>query len=150
MNLIIQKKGEKLNESKNIIKFLHQKFIHPGITSMEMLARRYLNISEIKRVIKDVCTECITCNTSKEFRRLYGVTTNNLSVSKVNECISLDIKGPIKYHHFRNTLNSKYFYILAVCDIFSRYTESFVIYNTESITITSLLENSWIKNMVRL
>ncbi|KAG0438521.1 Retrovirus-related Pol polyprotein from transposon [Dictyocoela muelleri] len=140
----INKQNEKFNDLKEIIKSLHKKFIHPGIVKMELLARRYFKIPGIKRIIQDVCNECNGCNTSKEFRRIYGATNNHLSVSNINECISIDLKGPIKSHHFKHTRKPKCFYILVISDIFSRYTESFIIYNIEATTVISYLLKSWI------
>lgn len=75
---------------------------------------------------------------------IYGVTNNTLQVTIINECISLDIKGPIKSKHFRQSLNSRCFYILVIT-VFSRYTEPIIIYNIESTTISAHFLKTWIR-----
>ncbi|KAG0442205.1 hypothetical protein DMUE_0450 [Dictyocoela muelleri] len=65
-------------------------------------------------------------------------------VLKPNECVALDIKGPIKTCHFISHIKRRYFYLLVMTDVFSRYTETVIINNIETQTILVAFDKKWI------
>ncbi|KAG0420371.1 Transposon Tf2-11 polyprotein [Dictyocoela roeselum] len=139
------------NESKSkdriiaeFIKKIHDNLIHPGATKLKMTLKNYMNFPRMNRYIDQICSNCHTWNISKEFSNKCGVTQNEISAIKPNECVALDIKGPIKSYHFRNRTKNKYFYILVMTDIFSRYTEAAIIKNVESKTVIESFLKKWI------
>ncbi|KAG0420678.1 Transposon Tf2-8 polyprotein [Dictyocoela roeselum] len=125
---------------KKEIEDIHKNLMHPGMIKMESLPKKYIKIPNTKPLIHQICQECHVCNFSKDYRRLFGSTVNKLSVTKTNECVALDIKGPIKIRHFKTNIKKKNFYILLITDLYSRFFEIGIIYNIRSDIITSFFE----------
>ncbi|KAG0435655.1 Transposon Tf2-9 polyprotein [Dictyocoela muelleri] len=130
---------------KDLLKNIHENLIHPGINKMNWIVKHYFKISKTKKLINNICRECKKCNSEKEYRQMNGITINKPIISKINECVAIDIKVPIKSRHFKTTSKIKYFYILAIADLFSRYTEISIINDIKSKTITSNFKKVWIR-----
>jgi len=83
--------------------------------------------------------------------------TNKLNISKYEkvsgglesnypfEVISSDIVGPIKTRHFQTTIDERFFYILTISDIFSRWTKISIIKDIKSSTICREVNNYLMK-----
>ncbi|KAG0435692.1 Transposon Tf2-11 polyprotein, partial [Dictyocoela muelleri] len=93
-NLDLNAKKSILNKLKAEIKSIHQNLLHPGINKMPLIAQKYIMIPKIRHIIQQVCEECHHCNSSKDYRRLYGITINQLVVSKTNEGFPKTSKDP--------------------------------------------------------
>lgn len=55
-----------------------------------------------------------------------------ITADEVNETVSTDIFGTIKTNHFVTTKKEDKFYILTMTDIFSRYTEIEIFWDTKA------------------
>lgn len=106
---------------------------------------KYLEIKGLNKIIYEICKYCDACNREKEFTHNFGITTNEVNTTKINEVVGLDIKGPIKTSHFKGKEGGNYFYILVMVDIYSRYAEIDIINDIKSETICDSFENNWIK-----
>ncbi|KAG0437434.1 hypothetical protein DMUE_3686 [Dictyocoela muelleri] len=137
------KHKNKFETFKECIKKLHDNLIHPGAVKLKMTLQNYIRFPEMNKFINEICLKCHVCNTSKDMNSKYGITTNDLLVSKPNECVALEIKGPIKSCHFNPQLKGKYFYLLVMNDLLSRYTETGIINNIKTETIIKEFNNKW-------
>lgn len=45
------------------------------------------------------------CSEEKETKNKYGVVTHEFLTKNKNECIAIDLKGPIKTRHFKTSIN---------------------------------------------
>ncbi|KAG0440060.1 hypothetical protein DMUE_2015 [Dictyocoela muelleri] len=100
------------------------------------------NIDNLKSIVKRVCNYCEKCQKDKDNFFKTSKIKFIESVPKLYECIAIDIKGPIKYKHFKVVSKSKMFYLLVITEFIGRYTEVSVINNIDSTTIcNSIKEN---------
>ncbi|KAG0441420.1 Transposon Tf2-8 polyprotein [Dictyocoela muelleri] len=137
-------KNSKHEAIKEFIKKIHDNLIHPGATKLKMILKNYISFPFMSKYINQICTRCHICNISKDLNNQFGITENELKALKNNECVAIDIKGPIKSCHFNDNIKNKYFYILVMTDIFSRYTEVDIIKNIESKTVIETFYKKWI------
>ncbi|KAG0420358.1 Gag-Pro-Pol polyprotein [Dictyocoela roeselum] len=63
---------------------------------------------------------------------------------KLYEKILIDIKGPIKYSHFKNNKDNKTFHILAITEFISRYTEIIIINDINTRTVCTAVKKNWL------
>ncbi|KAG0442016.1 hypothetical protein DMUE_0609 [Dictyocoela muelleri] len=98
----------------------------------------------MRKIIDEICSKCHIYNISKDFNNKFGITKKDLSVFKPNECVAIDIKGPIKTCHFKGKFRNKYFYLLVMTDLFSRYTETSILNNITSKSIVKAFDKKWI------
>ena len=91
------------------------------------------NDKETLKLIKEVSEECEPC---QRFKRTPSRPKVGLPLaSDFNECIALDLKGPLKS-------NKKY--ILYFVDYFSRLTRGVIIKDKNPDTIVKSIINNWI------
>ncbi|KAG0424682.1 hypothetical protein DMUE_6082 [Dictyocoela muelleri] len=97
-----------------------------------------------------VCFECKKCQTEKNFKTDRGEIDNEYIPNDNNETFALDIKGQIAAKHFKTSKNKKnnYFYILTMVDLFSRYTETRIIWRITSKSVIKAFKKIWIKKTI--
>ncbi|KAG0424304.1 Gypsy retrotransposon integrase-like protein 1 [Dictyocoela muelleri] len=105
-----------------------------------------MNTQKISKLIKKVCTFCKQCQLEKDsFLKTQQIDYVE-EMPKLYEKILIDIKGPIKYSHFKtNNNNNKMFYILAISEFISRYTIIIVINDIHSNTICDAVLKKWLQ-----
>lgn len=133
--------GEDQNDY-NIIKSEHLRLIHPGVTSMYQTLRGRISKNIKEKIIKVVsnCKDCIRC---KNTRHKYGKLIKPFKIENINDCVSLDIKGPIKTLHFKTNIKEKYFYIFTATELLTRFTEIKILHNVQAQTICKALQDIW-------
>ncbi|KAG0420449.1 Transposon Tf2-11 polyprotein [Dictyocoela roeselum] len=124
------------------LEVMHVLLGHPGFNKLYYTIKPYITSPNLKKSIKETCSKCLSCQTSKRRYNKYGVYGNPIISYKVFDYISSDILGPIKTKHFKNTHNGDYFYLLTITDICSRFTR---VYYLKDITSESVMRgfNSW-------
>ncbi|KAG0440309.1 Transposon Tf2-9 polyprotein [Dictyocoela muelleri] len=136
----ITTKENKHEDIEKFIKKLHFKLVNPGIYVMEKTLMRYIKLKGIRKFIKKVCSDCITCNTEKENSKKYGIPIYNHDVTKKNEAIGIDLKGLISATMFENADFENDFYVLVVVDIFTQFSEIALLFNIDSKTVCDELK----------
>ncbi|KAG0436252.1 Transposon Tf2-6 polyprotein [Dictyocoela muelleri] len=127
----------------NKIQEIHEILTHPGYNMMISTIAERTNIDNLKSIVKRVCNDCEKCQKEKDnFFKTPKIEFIE-SFPKLYECIAIDIKGPIKYKHFKVVSKSKMFYLLVITEFISRYTEVSVINNIDSNTICNSIKENW-------
>ncbi|KAG0439321.1 hypothetical protein DMUE_2514 [Dictyocoela muelleri] len=126
---------EEREQLKKYIKDIQEDLLHPGISKMKLTLSKYVKIPGINKIIYYTCIGCTTCNLEKYFTHNFGITRNEVSATKPNEIISMDITGPISNMYYDMKEPGKNFYILAIVDMYSRYTEIEIIKDINSKTV---------------
>ncbi|KAG0441354.1 Transposon Tf2-6 polyprotein [Dictyocoela muelleri] len=139
---ILENDNTKL-ELEKFLKKLHVDMIHPGIIVMEKTLTNYIRMKNLRKLISKVCNECYICKIEKENTSHYGIPFYNNDVTEKNEVIAIDIKGPISASAFEKIGLEKNFYILAIVDLFSRFTEIGLTFDIDSETICSEIRRIW-------
>ncbi|KAG0420244.1 Transposon Tf2-9 polyprotein [Dictyocoela roeselum] len=140
-----QNNNPNTTELNKKLKILHEKLLHPGITRFKMLLKRYTNLNISTKIIKQITYNCLVCNREKDETKKYGVVKYELNAENKNECVAIDIKGPIKMRHFKTSIKKKHFNILVMTDIYTRYTEVSILFETTADKVTDALTKSWIQ-----
>ncbi len=106
--------------AEQVVTKIHTRLANPGETKLFETINKYLNIKNIRKVIKKSVEKCIKCSKCKASISKYGKLSGGL-VSKNNfEYIAVDILGPLKTKHFMRENDKEYFYIVVIIDIASR------------------------------
>ncbi|KAG0422420.1 hypothetical protein DMUE_6212, partial [Dictyocoela muelleri] len=119
----------------NFLLKMHNELIHPGIRVFEKTLKRFFKIPSLRNFTSKICAECPECNNEKEHMFNKLVTSYAIDINDVNDVVGIDIKGPIQLSKFKNTRKHGEFFILVMMDLFSRYSEIEVIFDTNSETI---------------
>lgn len=129
--------------SEDFITEQHIKLIHPGPNKLyHTLKNNFPNITRNK--IETVLSKCTLCKIEKSFNKRYGFSKGNLIGLYPNELISMDLLGPIKTQHFNLKQKDKnYFYIFAIIDNLTRFSQAYILYKTQTIDILKALEK-WV------
>ncbi|KAG0441243.1 Retrovirus-related Pol polyprotein from transposon [Dictyocoela muelleri] len=133
-------------DKKRILKYLHENLVHPGINKFFLTINKYLQFENIKDLIKEVCYECKKCQLEKNYKTESGEISCDYFPRTMNDTVALDIKGPLPLKHFFTSRNKKQknFYIIAMVDLFSRYTEIKIIYSIYSRIICNAFKEKWL------
>ncbi|KAG0439381.1 hypothetical protein DMUE_2466 [Dictyocoela muelleri] len=102
-----------------------------------------INANSVKSLIKELCEYCEKCQKEKDvyFKKIKIDFIK--SIPGLYECISIDIKGPIKYRHFKNSVNKQFFYILVITEFISRYSEITILDDINSKTVCEAIRKNW-------
>ncbi|KAG0438932.1 hypothetical protein DMUE_2785 [Dictyocoela muelleri] len=118
---------------------------HPSYKKFKNTLLETIEVKGIEKGIKSVCKNCISCQNEKEthikLTKIYYLT----EVPNWYEKILIDIRGPIKCLHFKTNNSRRYFYIIAIAEFASRYTEIAILYDIKSVTICQAIRNAWFK-----
>ncbi|KAG0442750.1 Transposon Tf2-9 polyprotein [Dictyocoela muelleri] len=136
-------KNEKFIEKE--LKELHEFLIHPGKNKMINTLRNYIKIRPIKKIILNICKNCTRCHEEKSYIKTQVRTKFVTEPYNRNEIIAVDIKGPIKTANFDTKIIKNETYIVAITDLFSRYTEISFIHDINSSTVCKAIEENWLK-----
>lgn len=96
-------------------------------------------------MIYNICKECTTCNREKDLQHNFGITINNVSATKLNEIVGLDIKGPISTEIFDDNGIDKNLYILVMVDLFLKFIYIKILTKINSKSICESFEKTRIK-----
>ncbi|KAG0420430.1 hypothetical protein EQH57_0147 [Dictyocoela roeselum] len=124
---------------------IHNFLLHPGYSMLKETLSEFMDTSKFNKVIRDICTNCLDCQREKTS---YYRTSNISILPKIPELyeeISIDIKGPVKAIHFKTSQKIGSFYILAICEFISKYTEIAIIADISSKTIVEATEKIYLK-----
>ena len=129
--LIMEDCTEKESEKK--VKKVHKVMCHPSFKTMSKFFQDSSgNRKEIMKIVKEVSNSCEVC---KRFKKSPLRPKVGLPMSRdFNQCVSLDIKGPIKNKT----------YILYIIDTFSRLTRGVIIKDKLPKTIVKSVHSSWV------
>lgn len=138
-----------LNNTKTIIKQIHVRLGHPGCYKLFCTIKRYLKTKSLYKICKNITSQCITCQRSKHNNVKYGNVNGTINSTIPLKKIAIDIMGPLKTKFFtvennHANLTDRYFYILVMTDIYSRWTEVSFLKNTKSETIIKEIKDKWI------
>lgn len=122
---------------------LHEKLIHPGTRQFTNTIRKYFFVKNITRIALRINRSCNVCNLNKKLKSNYGIISGGLESGQPHDIVSSDIFGPLKTRHFQFSKDNDYFYILTITELFSRYTECFIINDIRASTITEIIKK-WI------
>ncbi|KAG0425545.1 Transposon Tf2-9 polyprotein, partial [Dictyocoela muelleri] len=131
----------KINEQ---LKYLHEMLMHPGITRFKKFLIKYTNLKFEPSAVSRLVKNCMICNKEKNETYKYGIVKYEFNVKEKNECVSIDIKGPVKMKYFKTNMNKNEFSILVMTDIYTRYTEVSILFDTTTETIIKAFTASWI------
>ncbi|KAG0439193.1 Transposon Tf2-6 polyprotein [Dictyocoela muelleri] len=147
--LIKLNKDECEEDNKKLIKetliALHLLLSHPGKNKLYATIKNYIKINNLKRFIDEICKNCDKCLEEKSYKSTKVRTKFVTEPYNRSEIIAIDIKGPIKTIHFDTKRIKKETYIVAITDLFSRFTETSFIHNIHSSTICNVIENTCLK-----
>ncbi|KAG0418087.1 hypothetical protein EQH57_0806, partial [Dictyocoela roeselum] len=128
-----------------ILKKVHEVLTHIGYKTMKNTLSDFKDTHKINKFIKRVCETCEKCQKEKEnFIKTPEINIIN-HMPELHEVIAVDIKGPVKYKHFKSKTKFKIFYILVITEYLSRYTEIAIINDIHSTTICKAIDKSWFK-----
>lgn len=119
---------------------MHLKLMHPGENKLYRTLTPYFHITSASHKIKQVTKQCNDCYLNKSSSHHYGKVSGGINSNHTFEVVSSDIVGPIKTEHFDYSGKYKYFYILTLTDIFSRWTDIVIIFNITSDTVVQELQ----------
>ncbi|KAG0439988.1 hypothetical protein DMUE_2066 [Dictyocoela muelleri] len=128
---------------KNLLRKLHEQLSPPGIIRFQKLIERYRNLSFLRKIIKSISSEYQICNKEKDSPQKFGWVTHEFKVKNKKECIAIDIKGSIKWSHFQSKIRKEYLNILVMIDLFTRYTEITILFETDVMSIIDAIKMSW-------
>ncbi|KAG0420547.1 hypothetical protein EQH57_0105 [Dictyocoela roeselum] len=123
---------------------IYENLIHPGTARFFKIIKKYTNLPYARILSYQISKECETCNREKDTAQKYGVLEYENNTRQRNKCIAIDIKGPIKLRHFKTSVKERFFSILVVTDMFTRYTEIAIIFDTHAETIVNAIEKIWL------
>lgn len=133
------------NESENFLKKIHEKLGHPGKTKLYETFNNYIYIKNINKKLINVTRNCTLCLKNKATPSKYGKIAGGLKSESNFEFIAVDILGPLKTKFFKDEMIQKYFYILVIMDIASRWCEIEFLYNITSKSVILGITNQWIE-----
>ncbi|KAG0418758.1 Transposon Tf2-9 polyprotein, partial [Dictyocoela roeselum] len=138
-------KGGNKQDIVEKLKKAHEVLTHPGYKTMRNTLSEFGDIHQIKGIIKRICDTCEKCQREKEnFVKTPKINILN-HMPGPNEVIAVDIKGPVKYKHFKSNTKYKMFYLLVITEYLSRYTEIAIINDIHSTTICKAIDQNWFK-----
>ncbi|KAG0420335.1 Transposon Tf2-9 polyprotein, partial [Dictyocoela roeselum] len=141
----IEKNASISPENKTmLLNELHQQLAHPGARRFFETIRRYLKIEGLKQICTEISSNCVVCKREKNYSNSPYTPYKNVKLKGCNDVVALDIKGPISSKHFNIVGQRKYFYILVITDVFSRFTEISLLYDINSKIVAHEFENNWI------
>ncbi|MGL5707698.1 MAG: RNase H-like domain-containing protein, partial [Aeromonas sp.] len=123
--------------SKAFISYFHDKFEHPGTSSLYKTLRRFYHVEQIKSKIFEVNKECKLCQQYKKAKTNYGKLSGHLSTSTPFKDISSDIYGPIPTTLFKYSGDLRKIWFLTITDRCSRWT---VVYLLKRIGSDEVIE----------
>ncbi|KAG0419962.1 hypothetical protein EQH57_0338 [Dictyocoela roeselum] len=94
-------------EIKNKISEIHEFLTHPGKVTLINSLSQSINLKTVNPLIKEVCEYCEKCQKEKD---TYFKTTKIdfiKIIPDLYECISIDIKRPIKYRQFKDSMGKQ-------------------------------------------
>ncbi|KAG0435772.1 Pro-Pol polyprotein [Dictyocoela muelleri] len=130
-----------LNYDINILK-KHIELGHPGAFKTYKTLKNKFNMEiKFKDVVKEI-KQCIACRCNVEDKIKYIKIKGFASSEYPLEKISSDIIGPFPNNIFQQSPYYEKFFLLTITDIFTRFTE---IYLMKSITSKNILDNGFKK-----
>ncbi|KAG0437868.1 Transposon Tf2-6 polyprotein [Dictyocoela muelleri] len=142
--LLILNPDRKMENIRIQLEKIHEYLLHPGYIMFQATLSEYMNIDKIKKLIQKVSDNCVECQRQKNYNYKIGKIKILDKIRELHEDISIDIKGPIKTIHFKTNLKNKVFYILAITEFISRYTEVIILNDINSNTICHAIENHYL------
>ncbi|KAG0420565.1 Transposon Tf2-6 polyprotein [Dictyocoela roeselum] len=147
--LLISELKQLLEEGKHIeiiynkLRDIHEILTHPGYLKMMKTLSERMNVNKIRAAIRKVCEYCVKCQKEKD--NYFKPTKIGFIkfIPDLHDCISIDIKGPVKRKHFKTTAKTEIFYILVITEILSRYSEVVIINDIHSKTVCDAIERNW-------
>ena len=132
------------NAANKILIDLHIFLEHPGQTTLYLTIQRYLTAKHLNDKIKIITANCHICQTKKSSKTKYGKTYGIIESLEPLQTISSDIIDPFKGHHFEHTTFNSSFSIITISDIYSRWTEVEILWETNAQDIITAITNVWI------
>jgi hypothetical protein len=86
-----------ISDSQNLIKELHEFFVHPGGSKLYNTIKNYINAYKLKDLCKQVASECLDCQRNKHFRNNHGLLKGTLLSTKPWNKLSSDILGRLRH-----------------------------------------------------
>ncbi|KAG0438898.1 Retrovirus-related Pol polyprotein from transposon [Dictyocoela muelleri] len=148
INQIIIKIKKSENNKETIKKYftsIHELLIHPGKNKMMATLKNYIYMKSMRKIISEICKNCKKCNEEKIYYSPKILTKFVTEPFNRHETIAIDIKGPVKTSHFETKKIETNIYVVAITDMFSRYTEIKFIDNIHSLSVCNAIENMWLK-----
>ena len=130
--------------AKSLLSDIHLWLQHPGEKAIYMSIKDYLLFPNIKVLCEEVTKECVDCQVNKKTNNKYGTLKGNLFNNKPYEFISSDIVGPFKTEHYLTGHFEDLFYIVTFTDLFSRWSEVRILFDTKADTICESLQICWL------
>ncbi|KAG0442790.1 Transposon Tf2-9 polyprotein [Dictyocoela muelleri] len=131
----------------NFLKEIHEYLFHPGVNKMYETLRRYIKLKSLKGTLYELIKNCKKCQEEKNYKTVSGHITNNYDINEINQTVQVDPKGPIPSKHYkclRDKTNDQ-FYLFIMTDLFSRFTESRILWSITSKQICNAFEENWLK-----
>ena len=129
---------EKITEA---IRRLHLRLLHPGVNKLYGTMLNKFNIKNMKRKIRSIIEECITCKRIKRVPSKTGKITGSLSAETKNEKICADILGPVDLSDYKEDGKG---YVLTIMDTFSRYAKFIPLKSISSRTVNNAIKKHWL------
>lgn len=123
-----------------IIQYVHFNIGHPGINATYYTIKRYFNIKNLYSQIVNIISECKKCKQSKGVYFYHRPPTIRIKSSRKLERVSSDILGTFRTDDFKTSLLCKKFYLLTMTDIYSRFTEVYILRSLKTKEIIKSLQ----------
>lgn len=120
-----------------ILHCMHEALIHPGYSKMLRTLKDEINCEKVCQKIKKITQECLKCQRNKHFTNNFGRLNNFLISKEPEETVCSDILGPIQDMYYTK---GKKKYIVTFTDMFTRFTNFYIVENIESHTIVESLK----------
>ncbi|KAF9752782.1 hypothetical protein NGRA_3410, partial [Nosema granulosis] len=123
----------------------HVTLAHPGVTRLAKTISSGFMIQGLFGKVKRLTSSCIKCQINKSGNVKYGELKGYITATKPFEKIAVDLLGPISLNEFETENDKDQVMILVVIDIFSKWSETYLLRNISSKEILRKLDEDWIK-----
>lgn len=127
---------------KRIVSWYHEQLCHPGETRTEQSIRQHFWFKNLRDVVHDVCSKCVTCQRTKISFKKYGHLPAKVAESEPWEILCVDLIGP--YTIKRQGKEPLKLWCITMIDPATSWFEMREIKNKEAITTANIVEQTWL------
>jgi hypothetical protein len=127
---------------RRIVSWYHTQLCHPGETRTEQSIRQHFWFKNLRDVVHDVCSKCLTCQRTKISFQKYGHLPTKTAEGEPWEILCVDLIGP--YTIKRTDKEPLKLWCITMIDPATSWFEIKEIKNKAAITTANIVEQVWL------